>query len=263
MFRTFLLLTAALAQEKRADALSNGDVRELFIGRPPGTQVVYFRLDRETPGDRPLGLGRWMRTPGRGFGEHRSELEVLLFEEETRFSHVETVLPGERRLIWREVRPRSGRTVTAAGASSSGFTILDNVGGEVRRATTNAERGILPLELVEAARRGEDFLGTFQVFQPLSGGFEQLLVDTREVEDRRGERTRELSLRQPDGTQRASYRFRRGELVEFAWTAGGPRARRISEGEYRERLAAEAPLPEERTSPLPTPPSLEGPNPPR
>lgn len=254
------------------DAFGQEGVSELFIGRSPGARVLYFRLDRDAtggdsdPGAKPAGVARWVRTPGRGFGEHRSELELNLFDSGTLASHVETILPGERKLVWREVRPRGRRTLLLSGASSHGFSLVDATGGEVRRSELRGERGLLPLELVESVQGGQVFMGSFSIFQPLSGAFEHLDVVTREGRDEDGYSTRDLLVRGPEGDVRARYRFRRGELFQFSWRDDGPRARRISGDEYERLVGAHVVeeesvslLPEERKPTAPTP-TLEGPN---
>ncbi len=272
-----LILALVSGQEEssraKPDAFASGAVSELSIGRAPGSRVLYFRLDRAQLDEArrketPLGVARWMRTPGRGFGEHRSELEIYFFDSRTRLSHIETMLPGERRLLWREVRPQGGRTLLLDGASSAGFSIVDTNGGEVRRSEIDAERGLLPLEIVEAARKGQVYMGSFSIFQPLAGGFETLQLRTRRSRDAHGYGLRDLLITEPDGTQRASYRFRRGELFEFGWRQDGPRARRVSEEEFARWMQVQAPVPA-RGVPEPTPrgqveaPILDGPHPKR
>jgi hypothetical protein len=275
---SFFILAPLLAQKTDSsstrDSFASGSVTELFIGRASGAQVVYFRLDRGTvgeasPREAPLGLGRWIRTPGRGFGEHRSEVELQFFEAETRLSHVETMLPGTRKLLWREVRPQGGRTLMLSGAASSGFTVVDSTQGGVHRSSLGGARGLLPLELVESVRRGQTYMGTFPIFQPLGGRFEELQVFTEDSRDENGYAVVELRLSEDDGTLRADYRFRRGELVEFGWRADGPRARRISATEHAHWQALFAPPQDpkddasERSHRSSSTPTVEGPNSPR
>jgi len=248
------------------DAFEAGHISELFIGRPPGAQVLYFRLDLgERRDEEPLGVARWMRSRGSGFGESRSEIELYFFESGTRLSHVEKMLPGERHLIWREFRAQGGRSLNLKGAASSGFQLTDTSRGEVRRARIGGKRGLMPLEIVEAVGRGRVYMGSFPVFQPLSGSFESLQLHTRSGTDARGERFRDLLLTEESGSVRASYRFRRGEVHEFGWRDDGPRARRITAEEHgrwvrqlgpREKRASER----ERPSRAATP-ALEGPHP--
>jgi len=249
------------------DTFETGHISELFIGRPPGAQVLYFRLDRGKRSDEePLGVARWMRSRGSGFGESRSEVEIYFFENGTRLSHVEQMLPGERLLVWREFRAQGGRSLHLRGAASSGFQLTDTSRGEVRRARIGGRRGLLPLEIVEAVGRGRDYMGAFPVFQPLSGSFESLQLHTRNGRDARGYRFRDLRVTEEDGTVRASYRFRRGEVHEFGWRDDGPRARRITpeeHGRWVRRLGPREPGAEpEEGRPYPSStPVLEGPHP--
>lgn len=275
---SFFILAPLLVQEtdptSTRDSFAAGAVTELFIGRASGAQVVYFRLDRGAVSEAslreaPLGLGRWIRTPGRGFGEHRSEVELQFFGAETRLTHVETMLPGTRKLLWREVRPQAGRTLMLSGAASSGFTVVDSTTGGIRRSSLGGAGGLLPLELVESVRRGQVYMGTFPIFQPLGGRFEPLQVVTADNRDENGYSVVELHLFEDDGTLRADYRFRQGELVEFGWRADGPRARRISATAHEHWQALFAPPQEpeggapDRSRRSSSTPTVEGPNSPR
>ena len=276
MFAISILLLSLLspqetpARSTSKDAFEAGAISELFIGRPPGAQVLYFRLDRgawneDKRGESPLGVARWMRSRGEGFGESRSELEVYFFEDRTRLSHVEQILPGERLLVWREFRAQGGRSLHLKGASSTGFQLTDTSKGGTRRASVGGERGLLPLELVEAVGRGQVYMGSFPIFQPLSGAFESLQLRTKKGLDENGYRIRDLFVTEQNGTVRASYRFRRGEVFEFGWREDGPRARRITpeeHGRWVRTLGPRSRAKESNEKPSETrTPELEGPNP--
>jgi len=171
-----------------------------------------------------------------GFGdgpERRIEQATTFFDVDTRVIHTESLRPEERRLVYREVRERAGRTVLVEWPLGEELRSADTVGrAVVRREHDFATGAFFPLYLVEAARRGESFEGEFEVFQPLANRLEPLRI--------RLERSAEghtLSLWRPDGRLAGRYRFQGDRLVAFQWQAGGPVARAISRERYAELLA--------------------------
>ncbi len=245
----FVLLLAA--QQNQGEA-----VRAVVLEAPDGTRVEHFRLDRRGeagPGralDRaPIGLVRWISGPDpETHGGWRVENEVLFLSEATRVQHTERLHPFERKLVWREVRERSGRTVRLQWTPEGLPVSFDTVGGPIRRRDLTAEgKELLPLALVEFVRSGEQWWsGNFRVFQPLANDFEDLDVRVEEHED--GERVLEMRRKETplsegttgEGILTGRYHFRNGALVLFQWQEGGPVATPIDPAEY-ERLRGAAP----------------------
>jgi len=219
-----LLAAAALALGFQQKPLENGGVLAVEVSEPPGTRVRYFRLDHGDEATEPLGLVRWVSGPDpENEGGWRVEQDVTFFAEATRVIHTERLHRAKRKLVWREVRARSGRTVLVEWTPDGRAVSLETVGGEVVRK--DLELGpdvLLPLALVEHARAGVDWDGTFPVYQPLVGDTE---LQRLSVERSGPERV--LELRRLDGDLAGRFRFRDGELVGFRWQAGDLVARAI------------------------------------
>jgi len=238
---SLLLAFLAVPGPQVQDAPFDGRaIRELYLGLPPGTRVEYFRLDRESlldeaeriPG--PSGLVRWISGPDpEREGSWRVEFEASFFESNTRVIHTERMQPSVRELVFREVRPKAGRTLYLSWDPAAGVRSLEMMAGELRREELDPGRGALfPLSAVEMVRQGVDFQGSVPVFQPLIGALEALEFS---VGDDGPERV--LELTREDGLLAGSYRFRETQLVSFRWQDGGAVASRISRAEYEALLA--------------------------
>jgi hypothetical protein len=144
-------------------------------------------------------------------------------------------------MIWRELRPQSGRTLTGQWADDGGALLVREWGGPVRleREAPAAGGGVLPLSLLELARAEAIEGGTVRAFDPLSCSFETLDLGQEREEDG----ARRVELVREDGTRAATWWLDGERLVAFQWQGGGPRARRIDAEEYEERLRP-APAPE-------------------
>lgn len=244
---------AAPAQDTRDAPLERRSVRELYLGQPAGTRVEFFRLDREPaePGARkgaPLGIARWIGGPDpEGEGGWRVECDTLFFDSETHVIHTERLRPRARKLVWREVRERSGRTVFLTWDPELGVKSIEMTGNDQIRRELDPGRGaLLPLSAVEMVRQGTDLHGSAPVFQPLGNALETLSFSVRDQADERV-----LELRREDELCAGSYRFRGKELVAFRWQAGGPMASRITRAQYEALLAT-------RKRQLATPSAAEG-----
>lgn len=228
------LLLAAVAFVPQ-DLLSDGSVRHLRVASAEGTRVQHFRLDGpEGPGaELPIGVVRWVSGPGdaREPGGWISELHVTFFEERTRILHTEELGRSQRELVFREVRPRSGRTHRLVWTPDGRGTSIETSQGEVTRTEHDLSRGaFLPLSLVELLRRGSTLPERARIYRPLAGAFEDTLLTVSE--DARG---RELQLRTETGG-RGRYRIEGDRLVRFAWQDGGPVARVIDETSFERML---------------------------
>lgn len=220
-------------------------VRELHVERGGPSRAEHFVLEDEA--GRALGLVRLFAgseaADAAGEGLYL-EAEHLFFDEDTRVLHAERHLPalvpgrGPRSsLVWREMRPRSGRTVVAEGSVGAPFRSRETSGEHlVRRVHEGAHGSLFPLALLEAARRGEPLAGTYDVFQPLSSSLEAVTVEAFERAGPEGPE-RVVELRREDGGSAGRYVFRGEDLVSFRLQAGGPRARLVSRGDY-EKLRA-------------------------
>lgn len=273
---------ATLGQDDSPAPLESGDVGELTLLNPPGTRIEYFRLDlapqrepepepEERAGEpavldasarEPVGVLRWISGPETapdGRRGLRLETETTLFDVATRVIHTETLLPDERKLVYREVREREGRTVLlesrspAAGVVAE-LRVSETMGGVIHRREPDATGGVLlPLYLLENVRSGASFRGEFALFLPLSAEVELLTLDTLLLPvadgpprggavaagaDEEGTTLppRELRLHRGDGLFAGAYRFEGADLVGFRWQAGGVSARAIDEEEYRRWL---------------------------
>jgi len=233
-----LLLFAVLAglaapqSQRGAPPLESGVVREVQLAQPSGTLVQHFRLDRgalreDVP---PSGLARWTSGPDLG-GGLRVELELFFLEDGVRVFHSERASSSGRVLVFREVRERAGRTLFLEGSPEGGYASIELSSAEPRRRA-HAERGELPLLLLEAARRGAQLPASTLVFDPLGSTFE-----TTHLELGLAEGAQRFELRRADGSRRWRVVFREGLPIEMGWQEDGPVARAIVEEDYQRLLA--------------------------
>jgi hypothetical protein len=232
--------------EPDGNALENGDVREILLGERPGTRIRHFRLD--APGaarhDAPVGLLRWVSGPR----EERAGEPLLYLELELRFPgvhtkliHAEILRPEERRLVWRELRERSGRTSLVEWSRAQGMRVSESAGGEVQRRSLDASGGALfPLYLLECARLGVLGDGSWIVYEPLSGRLEERIVESAALPAPGLGPLRVLRSRRADGSAAGTFVFAGLELVAFQWQGGGPVARPVSEQAFRSLSGGES-----------------------
>jgi hypothetical protein len=221
----------------------------------PRLREEFFELTLEPQGGaNPAPAGA---TVGVLAWRHRSEpveqleWEITLPRDEARVLHVEHLAAHGPQMIWRELRPGGGRTLTIEwGSESSELKALEWGRGEtVRHRIAAPDGGMLPLFVLELARRGELRDGEFCVFDPLSLSLEPLALATRyyavesgrelpvvEAANLSFELRRAFTLTRQDGSLAGEYIFRGDELASFRWQAGGLSGRRITRSEYRERI---------------------------
>lgn len=172
-----------------------------------------------------------------------------------RLLEVEPQTPTGPQMIWRELRPGAGRSLTV-NWDDDGQTLNTLEWGReetVRRRIPAPEGSVLPLFLLEQMRRGDAGHGRFLVFDPLSLALEPVELSTRIFTVAPGgskramgptvqaallsfELRREITLKRDDGTLAGEYLFRGNELLSFRWQTGGISGRRIAESEYSERI---------------------------
>jgi len=215
--------------------LESGLVRSLDLEPLPGTWVQHFRLERtgSRADEHPVGLVRYVAGPD-SEGGLRVELELQYLAAATTLIHIEQVNPARRRLVFREVRERGGRTLFLEGASGAGFSGYELGGPEVVRR--ELQDGALPLFLIEAARTGGVLAMETSVLDPLTASFEPLRLLVHEAQGPAGERV--LEARRADGSLRWRLRTLAGELRELSFQEHGPVARPVAREEF-ERLRAE------------------------
>lgn len=240
--------TRAATQDGLRRALDNGDIRSVALHPPAETRIEHFRLDAVAwgselpdPSAEPLGVVRFVHGPDAepmpDGPVERLEQEITFFDADTRVIHIERLHPNVRRLVWREVRPGSGRTLLVNWSLHAGMRSTETIGGAIVRRDHDVSRGaFLPLYLVDLARERNAFDGAFRVFQPLARAIEDVHLETW-VEIGSGGAPGEadrfvLSMRRSDGTSAGRYAFEGERLVAFQWQRGGPVAREISRNEY-------------------------------
>jgi hypothetical protein len=208
-------------------------VRSLDLEPRDGTWAQHFRLER--PGARedepPVGLARYVSGPD-SEGGVRVELELQYLARGVTVIHVEQLSPARRRLVFREVRERGGRTLFLEGAREAGLSGYELGGPEVVKR--ELADGLLPLFLIEAARTGGALPEEATVLDPLAASVEPLRLLQRV--EREGERT--FEARRADGSLRWRVTVLAGELRELRFQERGPLARPVTTEEF-ERIRAQ------------------------
>ncbi len=202
-------------------------MRSLDLEPPPGTWVQYFCVERTgaRAEEAPLGLLRYLAGPDSEGGE-RVELELQYLVDGMTVVHTEQVSQARRRLVFREVRERGGRTLFLEGPLGAGLSGYELGGTEVVRHELTG--GELPLFLIEAARRGSAWSDEMAVLDPLAATDELLKLATRTAGEERV-----FEARRADGSLRWRVSARGAELVEWRFQERGPAARAIPLVEYR------------------------------
>lgn len=177
-------------------------------------------------------------------GRVRLEAEFRYPDAGSRVLIVEEPCPGGRRLVYRELVDRAGRSVVLEELDGGGYSLLEWGGPEKRSGPLGCNGQIsFPLELAEAARVQHVDRESIELFDPLAGRpvrvRAQLVPIAAEPEP-----VYEVRYERDDGTLAASYRIRSGRIVEFQWQRGGPRARLAPQDEVAEaerRLRSSSP----------------------
>jgi hypothetical protein len=237
MARIPFLLAALLAPQALQAAaqapeapMQSGLVRSLELESLPGTFAQHFRLDREgaRADELPLALMRYVAGPEPDGGV-RADLELAFLADGLRVLHTERADPSLRRLVFRELGERAGRTLFLEGTPEAGFEGYELGGPEVVRHPRGTS-GELPLFLIEAARLGLTVPEAAAVLDPLSAAFEPLQLATLG-----GPEGRVFEARRSDGSLRWRVSLRGQELYEWRFQERGPAAHAIPREEF-ERL---------------------------
>jgi len=162
------------------------------------------------------------------------EWDVRFPAEETRLLQIERHGSTGTSLVWREMRPGAGRTLTAEWSEEGDGLIVREWSGRQRREEELPARtgAILPLHLLELLREDTLADGRLLVFDPLSRSLDAVTLRTTLQDDA----TRSAELVRDDGTLAGVWQLDGERLLSFQWQGGDLRARRISRDEYRERL---------------------------
>lgn len=237
----------------RRAPIDSGYVRDVSLERPAGTALRHYRLDLPgaSPSDAPLGLVRWLRSPLEpgSAGAQRLEVETCFPGVGTRVIHAETLQLGARKLVWREVRERAGRTVLALQESGFELATSETLGRDVQRTTLAAPpETLFPLQLVELLRDGAESPGPLVLYEPLANGLTEVELFLRDLPGPLPLRLARLA--RPDGTSAGAYIFAGSELLHFCGQGGGPVATPVSADEYARLIAPSSSL----ASPAPAQP---------
>jgi hypothetical protein len=167
------------------------------------------------------------------------EWDLLFGESQTRLLEVERRDGSGESLVYREMQPRSGRTLRADWLDEGATLRLREWGGRDGRQARleGAAGGRFRLGLLEDLRTDAQPASAASVFDPLARRFEHLAVAVEVgASDGPWAGARLVRLTREDGSSAGACLVRDGGVVGFQWQAGGLRARRNELDEYRLRL---------------------------
>ena len=206
--------------------IASGLVHSVEVASPAPVFVQHFRLDvGEARNARaPVGLARYVSGPDAEGGVH-VELELELYSAGVRLIHVEQESVVRRRVVFREIGERAGRTLFLEGRPGGPLLGYELGGPEIVRRATEAG-GCLPLVLLESLRRGARPPAELRVLDPLSAAFESLQLSLAD------EPAQVSEARRSDGSLRWRLAYSSGDLTELRFQERGPLARPIAREEY-------------------------------
>lgn len=213
-------------------------------------RAEHFLLEQPAPASSPRAPGGGPpRRPAPALVEWRRsrqpdglslELQVHFLESGISTYHVEQLSAGRTRLVYRELVPRSGRTLLVEwtrGATALRCTEW-GVGGRLVEELDAGQGAVFPLYLAELLRAGHSTEGAQKVLDPLARNLEAQWIRTSYGPDGESGFLRSAEVRREDGSLAVRYDFRGSELVGIQWQEGGWRARRISPEDFERRLRA-------------------------
>lgn len=215
-------------------------------GAPTGTEAAlelreeYFVLERAAvaaPGAREVvGFAAWRRrTAPAGT---MLQLEIDLGRADARVLHVERTGGEPEDLVWRELRPRGGRTLRAVRADDGARLAVVAWGGIQARRQSFDGRIEFPLTYSERLRHGAPDSEAHAWFDPLAGAPVEVTTTVLETRGAAPDAVRTVALRRADGTLAAAYEFDGEALVGFRWNDGGIVARRVDAAAWESRPRA-------------------------
>ena len=206
-----------------------------LLGAPLNTRGA----ERASEAARVVGLLQWRRseTPS----AYTLEWDVRFPEDDTRLLVVERVEGPKRTLVFREMQPRSGRTLCADWLDAGATLRLREWSGPqgIQERLTDVGDGRFTLDFLEQLRAGGETPERVRLFDPLSRSFEILTVHSEQgAAGERWEGRRRVVLERADGTQAGAYLLEGSQVLGFQWQSGNLRVRRIESDEYERRLQA-------------------------
>lgn len=216
---------------EQVDALTAGDAWAL-LGAPA-------RREGGNAGEQPeeLGLLLWRRSESAGV--LTLEWDLRFHESQTRVIEVERYGDHGSTLVYRELQPRSGRTLSADRVDEASALRLREWGGpNLQQSMIESVPGArFRLGLLEDLREAVDPPTSASVFDPLSRSFEHLVVAAEQgPAEGPWSGARLIRISRADGTSGGNWLLRDGLVVGFQLQAGGLRARRIGLDEYEQRV---------------------------
>ena len=209
---------------EQVDPLEVGDPWALLGGAPATSrEEVGFLLWRRSEGEAGPTL----------------EWDLHFSERETRLLEVERPGPEGPGLVYREMQPSAGRTLTAEWVDDGSALRLREWGGRqaLQLRVEDCAGGRFRLGLLEELRVAPEPPRAARVFDPLARRFEHLTLEVELAADAGPwAGTRMLRLLRSDGSSAGTWLLREGAVLGFQWQAGGLRARRIDVDEYTRRL---------------------------
>lgn len=240
------------SDEGQPSPLDSGDVLELWLKRPPISRTEYFVFCEAAEDASPATMaeiaeGALAPQPGEPEsepilgaikiysavreGEACLESHYELFGVATRVVHVEQLDPDGPRLVWREMRSHSGRTVRAEWGQEGGeLAMMEWSGVQQERRLEQPDSGaMLPLYLRERVREGAFLQGAFEVFDPLAGQVETRIAKTEfmDLAPLADRSIRSVRWIREDGSLAEESWFFGEELIAFRFAEGGPMAVRV------------------------------------
>ena len=170
------------------------------------------------------------------------EWDVQFLGDGARVLHIERSGSSGNSLVWREILPGAGRTVTARCLrDGSQLAVREWAGRLDQKSEIAAPQPLsLPLQLLEQARANAALPPQALVFDPLARQLEAWTVSVEELDSG----ARRVDLARADGTLAARWFLSGQDLVGFQWQGGNLRGRRITSEEYERLLAPPVAVPE-------------------
>lgn len=216
---------------EQVDPLAAGDLWTL-LGAPPRTPYGEVATPPEE-----VGFLLWRRSVDEG--GITLEWDLCFHESETRVLEIERREAQATHLVYREMQPRSGRTLRADWIDEGSTLRLREWGGRngQQLRLEDCAGGRFRLGLLEELREASELPSSMRVFDPLSRRFEHLTVSVEAgAPDGPWAAGRLLRLTRDNGSSAGAWLVRDGVPVAFQWQSGGLRARRIDLAEYERRL---------------------------
>lgn len=219
---------------EQVDPLAAGDVWTLLGAPAAGGQGAVA-------GTSPVEIGMLLWRRSEQAGVLTLEWDLSFHENGTRVLEVERHADDGTTLVYREMQPRSGRTLCADWIDEASALRLREWGGRnLQQSRLEAEAGgRFRLGLLEDLRGAAPTPGSASVFDPLSRSFEHLDIA---VEQAAAESpwagARLIRLTRADGTNAGTWLQGDDGVLGFQWQSGGMRARRIGLDDYRRRMQA-------------------------